>query len=56
METVQQLIDEGRTECIDTLKRWIAIPSVKTAPEPGAPFGTEVARALDTALSDAQRM
>ena len=56
METVQQLIDEGKAECIETLKRWIAIPSVKTNPEPGAPFGAEVARALDTALADAERM
>lgn len=50
------IIDELREEMIQTLKGWIQVPSVKTAPEPGAPFGREVRRALDLVLSDAAAM
>ena len=46
------IIDELREEMIQTLKGWIQVPSVKAAPEPGAPFGREVRRALDLVLSD----
>ena len=50
------IIDELREEMIQTLKGWIQVPSVKAAPEPGAPFGREVRRALDLVLSDAAVM
>lgn len=56
MENLHRIIDENRTEFIETLQRWIAVPSIKAAQEPGAPFGKEVARALDMALSDAAAM
>ena len=56
METVNQIIDDGKTELIETLKRWINIPSIKTAPDGDAPFGAEVKRALLTALADAKAM
>ncbi|NLI20291.1 MAG: M20 family metallopeptidase [Clostridiales bacterium] len=54
METVYQFIEENRNELIETLRRWIAVPSLKTEAESDAPFGPEVKRALVTALDDAR--
>ena len=56
MQDLSIIIDELRDEMIRTLKGWIQVPSVKSAPEPGAPFGREVRRALDLVLSDAAAM
>lgn len=56
METVYQIIEEGKPELIETLKRWIAVPSIKTAAEGDAPFGAEVKRALAIALNDAEKL
>ena len=56
MKDLSTIIDGLREEMTQTLTRWIRIPSVKGAPEPGAPFGPEVRRALDTALEDAKAM
>lgn len=56
MEELSKIIDELKDEMTETLKRWIRVPSVKGEPEPGAPFGREVRRALDMALEDARAM
>lgn len=56
METVNQIIDESRQDILDTLKRWIAVPSIKADPEGDAPFGREVQRALTLALRDAEAL
>ncbi len=56
MEDLHPIIEDLREELVDTLRRWIAIPSVKANPEPGAPFGKEVRRSLDMALADAKRL
>jgi len=56
VETVHQMIEESRNELIGTLQRWIGVPSVKSEAVDGAPFGAEVARALDMALNDAKAM
>ncbi len=50
-------VDSYKDEIIETMKRWLAVPSVN-APRSGenAPFGAEVRRMLDLALSDAARM
>ena len=56
MEDLSTIIDNLREEMTQTLTRWIRIPSVKSAPESGAPFGREVRRALDAALADAKAM
>ena len=56
MQELSIIIDELRDELTQTLKGWIQVPSVKSAPEPGAPFGREVRRALDLALADAAAM
>ena len=56
MQDLSIIIDELRDDLTQTLRRWIQIPSVKGEPEPGAPFGREVRRALDAALEDARAM
>ena len=44
-------------DMIDTLARWIRIPSVRAEQSaPNAPFGMEVRRALDTAIADIARL
>ena len=56
MEDLSRIIDDLKENMTSMLKRWISIPSVKGRAEEGAPFGREVRRALETALSDAQGM
>lgn len=53
MESMNQFIEENRSQMVDTLKRWIAVPSLRSEATENAPFGPEVARALDIALADA---
>lgn len=43
-------------EMIETLKKWIRIPSLKAAPEANAPFGPAVRQMLDVALEDCSRL
>ncbi len=56
MQKLDAAIEALRPEVIDTLQRWIRIPSVKAAPQPGAPFGAAVRQALDEALKDCKRL
>lgn len=56
MQDLNRIIESLREPMTQTLARWIRIPSVKDTPAPGAPFGVQVRRALDTALEDAARM
>jgi len=56
MDQICQYIDEHKDELIQTLQRWISIPSLKGEAADGAPFGKEVKRALDTALHDSGAM
>lgn len=56
MEKLSEIIESLREEMTETLARWIRVPSVKGEPAEGAPFGVEVRRALDMALSDAEKM
>ena len=56
MDTINQIIEEKRGELIETLRRWIAVPSLKAPAEPSAPFGPAVARALTQALADAKTL
>ncbi|MCR5566072.1 MAG: dipeptidase PepV [Clostridiales bacterium] len=55
-QRVYELIDSYREQYVETLQRWIRIPSVKGEAEDGAPFGREVRRMLDTALADAKAL
>lgn len=56
METVNQIIEDGRQELTETLKRWIAVPSLKADAVGDAPFGEPVKQALETALADAKAL
>ena len=47
---VDAWLDAHRQEIIEAVQKIIAIPSVKAAPAPGAPFGAEIKASLDCAL------
>lgn len=50
------IIESMHDEMIDTLQKWIRVPSVKGEAAPGAPFGKEVRSMLDVALADCEQM
>lgn len=50
------IIESMHDEMIDTLQKWIRVPSVKGEAMPGAPFGKEVRSMLDMALADCEQM
>ncbi len=50
------IIESMHNEMIDTLQKWIRVPSVKGEAAPGAPFGKEVRSMLDMALADCEQM
>ena len=50
------IIESMHDEMIDTLQKWIRVPSVKGEAAPGAPFGKEVRSMLDMALADSEQM
>ena len=51
------IVESYRDDIINTLRRWINVPSLGTArTAENAPFGDEVRRMLDTALADAKAM
>lgn len=47
---------EYLNDFFETLKKWLKIKSVKTAPEKNAPFGAGVKNMLETALKDAENL
>ena len=47
---LEKILDGMEGELVELLNRWIAVPSVKSEAAPGAPFGAEVRRMLDTAM------
>ena len=55
-QDMDKIIDSMRDDMVETLKKWIAIPSLKAEPQPDAPFGPEIRRALDTAMADCNRL
>ena len=55
-EQLDAIVEAMRGELLETLKRWISVPSVQgPAAGPGAPFGAENRRMLDMALADGRR-
>ncbi|MDD2648069.1 MAG: dipeptidase PepV [Eubacteriales bacterium] len=54
--TIEEYIESKREEMVETLARWVRIPSVKGEPSQNAPFGKEVRRCLDTAIADLTRL
>ena len=56
-EKIDQLIEGWREEIIEKLRGWVAIDSKAGKPAgEGMPFGPEVRKMLDKALSDAEEM
>ena len=49
-EMIEKVLTELEQPMIDTLRTLVRIPSVKDAPQPGAPFGKPAREALDKAL------
>ena len=56
MKKIDELILSYQQEMVETLQKWIRIPSVKGDAAPGAPFGVENRKALDTAMADCEKM
>ena len=55
-QKVSGLIDGYRETYIETLREWVKIPSVRSEAEEGAPFGREIRRMLDRAMTDARKL
>ena len=55
MDRIDELLSSYREEMMETVQKWVRIPSVKGEAAPDAPFGPEARRALDTALADCER-
>ena len=55
MDLIEERLLQYREEMMETVCRWVAIPSVKGEAAPGAPFGAEARRALDTAMADCEK-
>jgi len=51
LEELSRRIDDSSAAMVEKLAEFIAIPSVEGTPEPGAPFGRDVANALDYLLA-----
>lgn len=54
--TIEEFLQAKRDEIIETVARWVRVPSVKGEPCANAPFGKDVRRALDTAIADIERL
>ena len=55
MDKIEQLLQQYKEEMMETLQKWVRIPSVKDVPASGAPFGIEARRALNTAMADCEK-
>ena len=54
IQKIDAFIEQNKDALLRDLKTLVCIPSVQSAPEPGAPFGADVRKALDTALDMAR--
>ena len=54
MDRIDEILTSYREEMMETVQKWVRIPSVKGEPAPDAPFGAEARRALDTAMADCE--
>ena len=52
---MEELLLQYREEMMETVQKWVRIPSVKGEAAPGAPFGVEARQALDTAMADCEK-
>ena len=55
MDRIEEILLQYREEMMETVQKWVRIPSVKGEAAPGAPFGTEARKALDTAMADCEK-
>ena len=55
MDRIEELLLSYREEMMETVQKWVKIPSVKGEAAPDAPFGEEARRALDTAMGDCEK-
>lgn len=55
-QTINDAVEALRGEIIETLTRWIRVPSEKQPPEEGAPFGKPIRDMLTVALRDAEAL
>lgn len=55
MDKIDALLSQYREEMMETVCKWVRIPSVRGEAQSGAPFGAEARRALDTAMADCER-
>lgn len=56
MQQLEQIYRELEPKMIDCLSRWVRCGSVKTEAENNAPFGRDVAKMLDLALEDCEKL
>ncbi|MBQ9264537.1 MAG: Sapep family Mn(2+)-dependent dipeptidase [Clostridia bacterium] len=54
MDRIDEILASYREEMMETVQKWVRIPSVKGEPAPDAPFGVEARKALDTAMADCE--
>lgn len=55
-ERIENFVKENKAQILRDLAALLAVPSTKGQSAPGAPFGLDPRRALDTALTIAERM
>lgn len=55
-QKITDFIYAHREQMVDVIRQLVEIPSVKGAPQPGAPFGAEPKRALDKMLEISREM
>ncbi|MBQ9195630.1 MAG: dipeptidase PepV [Clostridia bacterium] len=55
-EKIDGIIDSMKDEMVETLQKWIRIPSLKADPQPDAPFGPVIRKMLDVAAEDCRRL
>ncbi len=56
MKKIDELLLSYQQEMVETLQKWVRIPSVKGEAVPGAPFGAENRKALECAMADCEKM
>ena len=55
MDRIDEILEKYREEMMETVQKWVRIPSVKGEAAPGAPFGQAARAALDTAMADCEK-
>ena len=56
MNKLDGILNDLKEPMLNTLKEWVRIPSVKDAPQPGAPFGPALKDMLDHAMADCAKL